>query len=108
DGVHATRFNGAMNVTGGAVNIGGAAGTVLDNTNLTLTGARLTMDNSASFANGATNASVRSLSGDSASSVTLGGQILTLGTNNGTGGNFSGVIGGTGGLTKTGTGTQTL
>ncbi len=40
--------------------------------------------------------------------MTLGLQTVTIGTNSGTGATFSGVISGTGAVTKTGTGTQTF
>ena len=101
-------FSGAINVSGGAVTItslGTSAATfVLQNTDLNFTnGARLNLNGFIP-----TDASIKSLAGDSTATATLGARTLTLGTNNGTGATFAGVISGTGGLVKTGTGTQTL
>ncbi|HZV61579.1 MAG TPA: autotransporter-associated beta strand repeat-containing protein [Methylophilaceae bacterium] len=100
-------FSGDINVEGGAVNIGSGGSLALQNTDLNLTNsARFNL--AGAYAGGATPASVKSLSGTSDTTVTLGGQTLTVGTNDGTGGDFAGVISGTGQLAKTGTGMQTL
>jgi len=100
-------FSGDINVDGGAVNIGSGGSLALQNTDLNLTNsARFNL--AGAYAGGATPASVKSLSGTLDTTVTLGGQTLTVGTNNGTGGDFAGVISGTGQLAKTGTGMQTL
>ena len=105
-------FSGTMNVNGGIVSIGSLAG--LGNASLVLQSTALNLTNAArlnlagAFAANATNGSVQSLSGDATATVTLGGQTLTIGTNNGTGANFAGVISGSGAVVKTGTGTQML
>jgi autotransporter-associated beta strand protein len=105
-GMNPAHFNGAMIVSGGVVNIGSGAGTVLDNTNLTINSSAILNLNGAYGAT-ASPASVKSLASDSTGSVVLGAQALTIGTNNG-GANFAGVISGTGAVAKAGTGTQTL
>ena len=107
NGINASHFNGPVNVSGGVLNIGsGGAALTFDNADVTLTGAILNLNGS--FAQAASDASLKSLGGNAASSVVLGSQVLTLGTNNGTGANFAGGISGAGSLVKTGTGTQTI
>src|SRR5207247_629185 len=103
-GVNATHFNGAMIVNGGVVNIGSGASLTLDNTDMTLNSTAI-LNLGAAFAQAASDASVKSLSGSG--TVTLVAQTLTLGSNNG-GATFSGVITGSGGVIKTGSGTQVL
>ncbi|MBO9537056.1 YDG domain-containing protein [Herbaspirillum sp.] len=94
-------FSGTMNVSGGQLNITTGASLALQNTALSLS-------NNANFNLNAAAGSVMSLNGDATATATLGGQVLTIGTNNGSG-NFAGVISGSGGqLAKTGTGTQIL
>ena len=103
----AGNFSGAINVAGGVLNIGSGASLALQNTDLNLTNnARLNL--TGAYSATAANASVKSLAGDSTATVVLGAQTMTLGTNNGTGATFAGMISGTGALIKTGTGTQTL
>ncbi|MET3654908.1 beta strand repeat-containing protein, partial [Dyella japonica] len=100
-------FTGAINASGGALSIGAGAALALQNTALNLSNStRLNL--AAVYGTSASDASVQSLGGDGTATVALGAQTLTLGTNNGTGATFAGVISGTGSLVKIGTGTQTL
>jgi fibronectin-binding autotransporter adhesin len=94
----ANTYNGATTVNGGTLRAG-AINTLPSQTALTVaTGATFDMNNFSQ--------SIGSLAG--AGSVTLGAATLTTGNDN-TGTDFSGVISSTGGgLTKVGTGTQTL
>ncbi len=97
-------YSGDVQVNTGNLFVNATAGLVLQNSNVTLAaGGALRLD--ANWASSAANASVKSVNG--AGTITLGAQTLTVGTNNGSGA-FAGVIGGTGGLVKTGTGSQTL
>jgi autotransporter-associated beta strand protein len=93
----ASTYTGATAVNAGTLQAG-ATNAFAPNSAFTLAGGAVL--NLASF-----NQSIGSLAG--AGSVTLGSATLTTGNDN-TSTTFSGVISGTGGLTKTGTGTLTL
>ena|GEM_PF-668899 len=114
----AVQGSGTLKQAGGVLSIDsditGFAGTfdIRDGAGLEILGAGLTPDatvtlegsGSLSIANASGNRALASLSGDSASTVSLGTHNLTL---NNAGGTFAGVIDGTGGLTIAG-GTETL
>ena len=98
-------YSGDVQINSGNVFINNTAALVLQNSNVTMAASgTLRLDANWAGTAGA-NASVKSING--AGTVTLGWQTLTTGNNNGSGA-FAGIIGGTGGLVKTGTGTQTL
>lgn len=113
----ATPFDGTMYVDGtdsssnrGGIHISSGGALALSNTELTFYKTKMVLE-----INGwgsRSDASVKSLSSiDNTTKVQLGShnaQTLTLGTNNGEGGDFKGVIHGLGSLIKTGSGTQTL
>jgi len=117
-----TTFSGAIGGTGGLTKAGSGTltlsggntytgGTTVSAGSLTLDGGSAVADSSAvTVASGATltlsaSETIGSLAG--AGSVTLGANTLTAGGDN-TSTTFSGAIGGTGGLTKTGAGTLIL
>jgi autotransporter-associated beta strand protein len=93
----ANTYGGGTSITGGTLQ-SGAAGVLPDATAVTVTTPGVLDLNSF-------NETIGSLAGSG--NVTLGNATLTAGGNNGTT-TYSGVISGTGGLTKAGTGTLTL
>ncbi len=120
-----TAFSGAVSGTGGLTKAGTGTFT-LSGTNTytgttTVSAGTLALSNGAAIADsGAVNMSaaganltlnagetIGSLAGVAGTTVTLGGNTLTAGGNNSTT-TYAGVIGGTGGITKVGTGTMTL
>ncbi|ONS97014.1 autotransporter outer membrane beta-barrel domain-containing protein, partial [Burkholderia cenocepacia] len=98
----ANTYTGGTTINGGSTLALGAGGSLASGGAVTLAGAGATFDVS-----GATAAqTLGTLTGAAGTNVNLGANALTLnGSGNGT---FGGAIGGTGGVTFAGTGTQTL
>ena len=96
-------YTGATTVTSGSLGLTGS-GALADTSALNLSGATAIFNMSGITGSGET---VGSLAGVAGSSVLLGTKTLTVGGDN-TNTTFAGVVGGTGGLTKTGSGTMTL
>jgi len=95
----ANTYTGTTTISSGLLALfGGAAIADTSAVNLSAAGANLTLNASET---------IGSLAGVASTSVSLNGNTLTAGGNNGTT-TYAGVIGGTGGLTKAGTGTLTL
>ncbi len=95
----ANTYTGATTVSAGSLALtNGVAIADAGVVNLSASGADLTLN---------TSETIGSLAGVAGTTVTLGGNTLTAGGNNGTT-TYAGVIGGSGGLTKQGTGTLTL
>jgi autotransporter-associated beta strand protein len=97
----ANTYTGATTISAGTLALG-SGGSLLTTGAVSLTGATAIFDISASGAN----QTIGDLSGVARSQITLGGNTLTVGTSSST--TFAGIISGTGGLTKQGTGTLTL
>ncbi len=97
----ASTYTGGTTVAGGTLAIG-AGGSLAATGAVSLTGLGTTLDLSGAGAN----QTIGALSGAAGSSVTLGGNGLTFG--DGTNQTFGGAISGTGGITKQGSGTETL
>jgi fibronectin-binding autotransporter adhesin len=99
----ANTFTGVTNIMGGTLAIG-AGGTLADSSGINLSGATAVFN--ISLAGG--NQTIQDINGVTGSIVNLGANGLTAGTNNSFVDSFSGVIEGSGPLTKVGTDTLIL